>query len=267
MAGKRKSQTPDTRTKEERLEEAQDLMWTAWDTADRRTALALARKALKISPDCADALVLLAQTARTRAQEFEYYRKGVEAGERALGQEAFTRDAGRFWGILETRPYMRACAGLAECLFDRGRYDEAIAIWRNMLRLNPDDNIGIRHILAARLLYLDRDTETAAVLDQYKGECSTYHLWAEAILLFRSLGDHPKSRQALELALEFNPHVPTFLFEQKRLPREMPDYVTLRGEDEAADCVYELIRPWTKTKGAIEWLGARIATGRPALLH
>jgi tetratricopeptide (TPR) repeat protein len=214
-----------------------------------------------------DAYVILAQTARTRAQEFEFYRKAVEAGERALGQEAFTRDAGHFWGILETRPYMRGCAGLAECLFDRGSYDEAIAIWRNMLRLNPDDNIGIRHILAARLLYLDRDKEAAVVLDQYKGDCSTYHLWAEAILLFRSIGDHPRSCRALDAALETNPHVPTFLFEQKRIPREIPDYVTWGDEDEAAECAYELIRPWKTTKGAIEWLGARIATGRPVLLN
>jgi len=29
--------------------------------------------------------------------------KGVEAGERALGKEAFERDRGHFWGVLETR--------------------------------------------------------------------------------------------------------------------------------------------------------------------
>jgi tetratricopeptide (TPR) repeat protein len=267
MAGRTKSRTPDPRTKEERLDEAQDLIYDAWEAADRRTALALARKALRISPDCADAYVLLAQTARTRAQEFELYRKGVEAGERALGKEAFKRDVGHFWGILETRPYMRARAGLAECLWDQGHYDEAIAHWRDMLRLNPGDNQGMRYTLAARLLYLDRDEETAAVLAQYKGECSTYFLWTEAILLFRSLGDHPRCRRALDAALLTNPHVPTFLFGQKRIPREIPDYVTWGGEDEAAECVYELIRPWKTTKGAIEWLGARISTGRPALLN
>ncbi len=267
MAGRTKSRTPDPRTREERLDEAQDLIYDAWEAVDRRTALALARKALRISPDCADAYVLLAQTARTRAQEFELYSKGVEAGERALGQEAFKRDAGHFWGILETRPYMRALAGLAECLWERGQYDEAIAHWRDMLRLNPDDNQGMRYILAAGLLYLDRDEETAAVLDQYKGDCCAYFLWTEAILLFRSLGDHPKSRRALDAALETNPHVPTYLFGQKRLPRELPDYLTWGGEDEAVWCVYELIRPWKTTKGAIAWLAVRISAARPARLN
>jgi hypothetical protein len=30
----------------------------------------------------------------------------VAAGERSLGPKAFEEDAGHFWGILETRPYM-----------------------------------------------------------------------------------------------------------------------------------------------------------------
>src|SRR5271169_4178978 len=111
------------------LDEAQELIYDAWEMADLKSCLELARRALKISPDCADAYVLLAEAARTRAKALELYRKGVAAGERALGREAFERDAGHFWGILETRPYMRARAGLADSLWDRGDYDEAIAHW------------------------------------------------------------------------------------------------------------------------------------------
>jgi hypothetical protein len=114
MAGRNKPGKP--RTREELLDQAQELIYDAWEMVERRASLALARKALRISPDCADAYVILAQAARTRAQEFELYRKGVEAGERALGKVAFKRDVGRFWGILETRPYMRARSGLAQKL-------------------------------------------------------------------------------------------------------------------------------------------------------
>ena len=38
----------------------------------------------------------------------DYYAKGVEAGELALGPKGFKQYAGHFWGFLETRPYMRA---------------------------------------------------------------------------------------------------------------------------------------------------------------
>src|SRR5205814_275596 len=42
------------------LEQAQEMMWDAWDQTDRKRAIELARKALALSPDCADAFVLLA---------------------------------------------------------------------------------------------------------------------------------------------------------------------------------------------------------------
>ena len=54
----------------------------------------LARRALEISPDCADAYVLLAENAGSRKEALELYQKGVEAGTRALGPELF-RGRGR----------------------------------------------------------------------------------------------------------------------------------------------------------------------------
>lgn len=131
------------------LGQAQELIYNAWETADRKRRVALAQKAIGISPDCADAYVLLAEETATLDEALEFYRKGVEAGERALGRQAFESDAGHFWGILETRPYMRARAGLARCLWESGKRDEALAHYREMLRLNPNDNQGLRYVLVS----------------------------------------------------------------------------------------------------------------------
>lgn len=91
------------------VEAAQEIMWDAWDSDDRRRRVELAKKALKISPLCADAYVILAlETARNADEALQLYRQGVEAGEKALGKTAFRDEVGHFWGILETRPYMRA---------------------------------------------------------------------------------------------------------------------------------------------------------------
>lgn len=96
------------------LERAQDLMYQAWE-ATGPMRVKLARQALEISPDCADAYVLLAEeTARTPEEALDLYTKGVAAGERALGKKYFEENAGHFWGLLETRPYMRARLGLAQ---------------------------------------------------------------------------------------------------------------------------------------------------------
>ena len=85
------------------LERAQELMYDAWDARGRKRRM-LAKQALKTSPDCADAYVLLAEETSDPMKACELYRKGVEAGERALGTAPFKDDVGHFWGIQKTRP-------------------------------------------------------------------------------------------------------------------------------------------------------------------
>jgi tetratricopeptide (TPR) repeat protein len=123
------------------LERAQDKMYEAWKAQTRKARSRLAREALAISPDCADAYVLPAEEmARTPDEALKLYEEGMRAGERALGPEAFTEDVGNFWGILETRPYMRARAGVAECLLEMGEAARAVEHYQELLRLNPGDN-------------------------------------------------------------------------------------------------------------------------------
>lgn len=100
-----------------KLRKAQAMIYQAWEETNPAKRLALAHQALAVSPDCADAYVLLAEEeADSAARAADYYRQGMEAGERALGGETFAEYQGDFWGLLETRPYMRARKGLADNL-------------------------------------------------------------------------------------------------------------------------------------------------------
>lgn len=42
---------------------------------------------------------------------------------------------------------MRARAGLAQCLWALGRWEEAIDYFYQVIRINPDDNEGFRYLL------------------------------------------------------------------------------------------------------------------------
>ncbi|MCC7530792.1 MAG: hypothetical protein IT342_19875 [Candidatus Melainabacteria bacterium] len=96
------------------IEQAQFIMWDAFGEPSASKRIAMAEKALEICPDCADAFVLLAEDrARNIEDEIELYRKGVEAGQRALGGETLNNLETPFWSDLKTRPYMRAVNGLA----------------------------------------------------------------------------------------------------------------------------------------------------------
>ena len=247
------------RARQDLLDQAQELIYDAWESSDRERRVALAHKAVSISPDCADAYVLLAVETAALDKAVELYRKGVEAGERALGEDAFESDAGEFWGILETRPYMRARAGLALCLWDRGQFEEALTHLRDLLKLNHDDNQGIRYILAARLLELGRDDELAEHLNAHEEDGSAFFTWTRALLAFRRSGDNPWSRRALADALNANSHVPDYLLGHKPLAEELPGFTGIGDESEAMYWVTENIKAWRNTNGALAWLAARLA--------
>lgn len=233
---------------------AQELMYDAWDAPTKRARVALARKALRLSPLCADAYVLLAEeTARSVAEALDFYRQGVEAGEMALGKAGFESYHGRFWGHLETRPYMRARSGLAQALWALNQRDDAVAHYRDMLKLNPNDNQGIRYLLAACLMAMERDGELAALLKKYDGGTAAW-AFTRALAAFRRNGDTETSRRLLANALASNAHVPSFLTGDRKLPRAAPEYIAIGGEDEAIAYALDFGAGWSNTAGALPWL-------------
>ncbi|EXJ78130.1 hypothetical protein A1O3_09291 [Capronia epimyces CBS 606.96] len=86
---------------------------------------------------------------------------------------AFETDVGHFWGILNTRDYMRARFALADSLRRLGTLDgitEALDHMQDMLRLCRSDNMGIRDIIAPTLLQLDQDQECYDFIKWYATE-------------------------------------------------------------------------------------------------
>jgi tetratricopeptide (TPR) repeat protein len=243
-----------------KLDQAQQIMYQAWDESHPGKRLTLAHQALSISPNCADAYVLLAEEeADTAGRALDYYRQGAEAGRRALGEDYFSDAVGHFWGLLETRPYLRALHGQANMLWQLRRHEEAAAIYREMLRLNPGDNQGVRYSLLQLLLELDRVEEARALIAQYEDEYSATWLYTRALLAFRQEGNSPASSGALQAAVGENPYVPAYLSGQKRIPNRLPDTISPGDETEAIDYAVGHLNDWRRTPGAVEWITPHIA--------
>jgi tetratricopeptide (TPR) repeat protein len=241
------------------VDAAQEIMFDAWECDEQRRRVSLARKAIEISPDCADAYVLLAEeTAKSPEEAAGLYAQGVAAGERALGPAAFVEDVGMFWGLLETRPYMRARFGLALALWDAGRADEAMGHGEAMLRLNPGDNQGVRYMVLNWLQLLGRDAEADVFLRRYKGDGGAEWTWSAALAAFRRHGDRAAARKALAKAAEANAHVADLLVGRKKPPKTWSPYVTMGGKDEAAAYVEAAAPAWKMTPGALEWVSASL---------
>lgn len=236
------------------VDQAQELMYQAWDERNPKQRIALARKALKTSPDCADAYVLLAEEEAANAGEaLALYEQGLAAGERALGLAFFAENVGHFWGLLESRPYMRARQGLATTLWQIGRKEEASQHYRDLLRLNPGDNQGIRYSLLNLWLDLGQDDEARKLLKAHDDGMAEW-LYTAALLLFRESGAGKKADAALRQALKHNKHVPAYLTGRKKIPVNLPAYIGFGDDNEASTYANSYLKHWRKTPGAVDWL-------------
>lgn len=244
------------RSEQKALDRAQELIYRGWEVMDPIERVEIAEEALEISPLCADAWVMLAEdAAETLEQEIEFYLKAVEAGERALGEAMFEEEMGRFWGIPETRPYMRARAGLAHCLWDQGQHDAAIAHYYELLNLNPADNQGIRFLLVTSLALLSRHEEALALMDANpEDEYSAVWAYTRALIGFREHGDNKRTRELRAFAVRVNRFVPAYLSGGARMPKYPPDYVNPGDKTEAVSYVYDNRQAWLETEGSTEWL-------------
>ncbi|MGE5242991.1 MAG: DUF6930 domain-containing protein [Betaproteobacteria bacterium] len=254
------------------LEQAQEIAYDAME-ATGRLRIKLARRALAVSPDCADACVILGDAAATAEEARDWYQRGVEAGARALGPEKFAEFAGSFWSHLETRPYMRAGVALAQALRDLGQYEDALNRFRELLRLNPDDNQGVRYLLLPALFERQRSAEVDELLRHYDGDMQAMWPYAQALRTFQAEGDTERARDVLATAVRANPHVVGYLLDSEAIPQIAPPHFALGSRDEAAFVAEHLAAAFDASPGAHAWIrrGARDRRGargrRPKRSH
>jgi tetratricopeptide (TPR) repeat protein len=244
------------------LRTAQDIMYDAWG-AEGEERIELAHKALSVSKDCADAYVLLAEEAAAdEAEAIRLFEVGMQAGERALGDRMFREEAGNFWSILETRPYMRARFGLAVFLHDRGERARAVEHFTDLLRLNPNDNQGARYELTVCLLEEQENKALEKLLDEYRDDGSAVWLYSRALLKFRQEGQGPAADACLLEAFTQNPFVPQYLLGKKRFPARALNYIIRGDRTEAVDYALKSSEVWQDTPGALPWMNTMTKTFR-----
>lgn len=127
-----------------------------WWDGDRRAALKVFRRVLKLDPRHADAhnhLGIASLDARKLKDAEKHFRAAIEGGERDL-----ERDGARIpWSMIRNRPYLRGLGNLALALAAQRRWPEAIAIHQQMIKLNPNDNQGVRWLIGVELLRVGDD--------------------------------------------------------------------------------------------------------------
>jgi tetratricopeptide (TPR) repeat protein len=234
--------------------DAQDLAFEAMETESKPKARKLAQRALRLDPDCVDALMVLTDLdAPTMTEVIVGYTKAVEAGERALGEKFIRENKGDFWLLIDTRPYMRALEQLASVYFAKGMNLDAIRIYEKMLELNPNDNQGVRDPLLGVYLCTGDLQGAGRLLKQYKDDAMANFAWGRVLERFLA-GDPGGAAIALEKARRANHFVELYLTAEKPIPRSKPEMYSPGSEEEALLCIDNVGRAWALNKEAVFWL-------------
>lgn len=219
-----------------------ELLEEALDCASKNKTIKLAKQALQIYPDNIDAESLIADYEENPIKKLKKYENIIEKAKKLLeGHNMFEeKNIGKFWLILETRPYMRARYNKILILKDLGRYTEASKECEELLELCHNDNMGVRYILIGLYCVLEKFDKCEKIYKKYN-ENSAFMLFTMAIMYFKK-GDYKKSKQYLTNLEKENEFILDFLLGENGefLEGCEPDYYAYGSEEEAFIVVHDL---------------------------
>lgn len=143
--------------------------------ASEREYAAILERALKLDPDNLEARLFKLDP---ESLEFIHELKKLETLGKAVMQKRGLDDEesiGNYWGIVETRAYLRIKALYADELQKRRMLTASVREYEDILRLNEADNMGIRYILMGIYCQLEQ-MEKAKELYQRSPEASAQML-------------------------------------------------------------------------------------------
>jgi tetratricopeptide (TPR) repeat protein len=239
-----------TRLKREQAEDTLNQGLDFLDQGDEEEAGRYFFKSIEIDPTYADGYNHLGNIAWRKAdwkQAHGLYQKAYEYAE----PEVKKVPDGHYWGMLETRPYMRAMDGLGLTHWKLGRLDEAIRIFEQMLKLNPNDNQGVRYLMGPIYHQKGNLEEAIRWYEQNGDDPHTLYNYGLALIQQNKL---EKAARILIFAIFSNPYIAPLLLDEK-LPKRDWWHGTNRAEPGyAGDYIVEYCSWWDDEELSLPFL-------------
>jgi tetratricopeptide (TPR) repeat protein len=239
-------------------EQAQDLVFEAYELP-LPAARGNIEQALMLDPDLIEAFEYLGSEEETAQIAIAFFEKGVSIGRQQFDAEYCKANKGHFWGLHETRPFMRCMQQYADCLYSIGKEKESIAIMEEMIDLNPNDNQGVRDQLILYLIELNENKKVEKYLKMYEEDCKAFPLFNRALFTFKSHGDSEEANRALSVAIKQNKFVAKKLLAKKPIAM-LADHYGLGDQNEVDYYAFFAQHIWQDTKDALTWLKKNAGT-------
>jgi tetratricopeptide (TPR) repeat protein len=240
---------PETLTDEE---QAQDMVFAAYNETPEK-GRELVEDALLLDPDCIEAFEYLAEQEMTPEIAIAFLEKGINIGRTKFGGEFLKENIGHFWAIHETRPFMRCLQNYGDCLYYIGKVEESISVMEEIIKLNPNDNQGIRNFLSLRLIETQAWKKFEKYDKMFNEDAFAFPTYNRALVRFATEGATPRSNSLLKKAINSNKYVVTTLL-AKKPPKEIPAQYRPGQKDEADYYAIFARTIWMEIEGALDWL-------------
>lgn len=210
---------------DEVFEEGMEYNWSG----QAKKALQLYRRALEIHPGHVDSHVHIGNFL-TRVGHYkearESYAAAVDWGRQQLGEI----EPGDAWLDIDTRPFMRALHGLGLVLEKLQERNKALECYLELLKIDPDDHIGIRYLMGR--VYHE--------LGDFKQAEERYTIasdWPDGawslVWLYLEQNEFYKASLAAVKALESNAHVPAVFLEYRYGMSDRVTHCSMYSQEQA----------------------------------
>jgi len=186
--------------------EAYELMRKAEEAKTKKTKIKYATQAYEVCPDCFYAYLYLISFEEDYFKAKNMLDEGLEKEKQRLAKkDFFTRECiGNFYNIDDTRTYIYGLAAKLHALIDEDKLSLAVEVAKDILRLDEEDNLGIRYILMGLYVCLEQEKNMLKLYKENK-ENSLAMLFP-LFLLYYKLENEEKANSYLKQIHEYNPN-------------------------------------------------------------
>ena len=188
------------------LDDAYELLEKAETTKSKKQAIKFAKEAYEMCPECFDALLFQVDFEENALKREKLLNEGLEFERKRLDKEGyFEKDnIGHFYGIFETRPYIRGLYIKVLMLLKDGKIKQGMHICKEILKLNNNDNTGARYLLMAIYAFLENEDNMLKLYKKFPEE--HLEMLFPLFALYYKLGNDKKCIEYLNKINKSNPY-------------------------------------------------------------